>query len=105
MYNIQCTHTDTHIYIYINIWLYALHAHISMLYIVVLTSITSPDSSDPAQDTLQMKERCDALKSAHEAVIERGQAEELQMQHDEQAAQAGAIRGREHNQIISDIIR
>ncbi len=35
-----------------------------------------------------MKERCDALKSAHEAVIERGQAEELQMQHDEQAAQA-----------------
>lgn len=40
------------------------------------------------EDTLQMKERCDALKSAHEAVIERGQAEELQMQHDEQAAQA-----------------
>lgn len=40
------------------------------------------------QDTLQMKERCDALKSAHEAVIERAQAEELQMQQDEQAAQA-----------------
>eukprot|EP00435_Cladocopium_sp_Y103_P057000 s835_g19.t1 len=59
-----------------------------MLYTVVLGSIACPDSSDPAQDTLQMKERCDALKSAHEAVIERGQAEELQMQHDEQAAQA-----------------
>lgn len=36
-----------------------------------------------------MKERCDALKSAHETAMERGHAEQLQMQHDEQTAQAG----------------
>lgn len=40
------------------------------------------------EDTLQMKERCDALRAAHETAMERGQAEQLQLQHDEQAAQA-----------------
>lgn len=34
-----------------------------------------------------MKERCDALRAAHETAMERGQAEQLQLQHDEQAAQ------------------
>ena len=38
-----------------------------------------------------MKERCDAMKSAHENVMERFAAKQLQIQHDEQAAQAGRM--------------
>lgn len=39
-------------------------------------------------DSVQMKERCDALKAAHEQTMERGQALEMQGRHDEAAGQA-----------------
>jgi len=39
-------------------------------------------------DALHLVERCAALKAAHEQVHERGQAEQLQLQREEQTAQA-----------------
>ncbi|CAE7247561.1 corA [Symbiodinium natans] len=39
-------------------------------------------------DAMQMKERCDALKAAHERAVERGQALEMQCRNDEAAGQA-----------------
>mmetsp|Transcript_36896 Transcript_36896/g.82418 ORF Transcript_36896/g.82418 Transcript_36896/m.82418 type:complete len:730 (+) Transcript_36896:38-2227(+) len=39
-------------------------------------------------DAMQMKERCAALKAAHENAMERGQAAEMQSRHDESAVQA-----------------